>query len=203
MLSDSEDCRTGWSVIELVLQREITITTPTNPTQTPAADASAPIPASGNEATVTAMATKPAASSKVTSSVVAGTRLLGLNYLKNKPEVLAMDDNEYPDWLWNLLDNSSAKSAKSGAGNVDVSSMNRKQRKRYEKKAAALAASRPPVIPLHEQTIDIIPADAVTADAEKSFDVATTGIEARNAITKSARVARRKGIKEANFLKGL
>ncbi|EEP76566.1 predicted protein [Uncinocarpus reesii 1704] len=173
-----------------------TYSTPTNPTQAPAAENSAS--GDANEATVTTTAASP----KASSSVPAGTRLIGLNYFKNKPEILAKEDSEYPDWLWKLLDDPTAK-AKSGAGSVDVSTLNKKQRKRHEKKMAALAASKPRVIPLHEQTVDIIPADAVTADAEKNYDVAATGIEAREAINKSARLARRKAIKEANFLKGL
>lgn len=43
------------------------------------------------------------------STVSAGTVLRGLNYMKNKPEVLALEDHEYPEWLWNLdLDSKSA-----------------------------------------------------------------------------------------------
>ncbi|EER28717.1 hypothetical protein D8B26_001008 [Coccidioides posadasii str. Silveira] len=174
-----------------------TYSTPTNPTQATAAEDSVSTSGSANDATGAA------APQKVTSTVPAGTRLAGLNYFKNKPEVLAMDDSEYPDWLWKLLDDPKAKSAKDGSGSVDVSSMNKKQRKRHEKKMAAAAASKPPVIPLHEQSIDIIAADAVAPDAAKNFEVASTGIEARRAITKSSREARRKSIKESNFLKGL
>ena len=29
--------------------------------------------------------------------------LTGLNYLKGQPPVLALPDEEYPDWLWTLL----------------------------------------------------------------------------------------------------
>lgn len=76
--------------------------------------------------------------------------------------------------------------------------MNKKQRKRFEKKLLARLASEPPVIPLHKQTVDVIP-----AGSEQSYETATTGVEARKDITKSARAARRKSIKEANFLKGL
>lgn len=36
------------------------------------------------------------------STAPAGTVLKGLNYMKNKPEVLALEDTEYPEWLWNL-----------------------------------------------------------------------------------------------------
>jgi len=30
--------------------------------------------------------------------------LKGLNYFKNKPEPVALEDHEYPEWLWTLLD---------------------------------------------------------------------------------------------------
>lgn len=38
------------------------------------------------------------------SSVIAGTPLKGLNYFKNKDDPLALEDHEYPDWLWTVLD---------------------------------------------------------------------------------------------------
>ncbi|KAI6124747.1 mitochondrial ribosomal protein L37-domain-containing protein [Pisolithus croceorrhizus] len=37
-----------------------------------------------------------------TSSCPAGTVLSGLNYLKGQPPVLAMPDEGYPAWLWDL-----------------------------------------------------------------------------------------------------
>lgn len=41
---------------------------------------------------------------KIVSSVPAGTPLKGLNYFKNKTDPVAMVDEEYPDWLWTVLD---------------------------------------------------------------------------------------------------
>ncbi|TFK46671.1 hypothetical protein OE88DRAFT_1601035, partial [Heliocybe sulcata] len=38
------------------------------------------------------------------SSCPANTVLNGVNYLKGQPEVLALPDEEYPQWLWTLLD---------------------------------------------------------------------------------------------------
>lgn len=52
------------------------------------------------------------------SSCVAGTPLTGLNYIKGKPDIVALEDHEYPDWLWTLLDDSTKKS--SDTGGVDV-----------------------------------------------------------------------------------
>jgi len=40
------------------------------------------------------------------SSVKAGTPLRGVQLLKDKPEVVALADDFYPDWLWQLLDDS-------------------------------------------------------------------------------------------------
>jgi large subunit ribosomal protein L54 len=55
------------------------------------------------------------------SSCFAGTRLLGLNYMKNKPDVVALEDSDYPHWLWGLLDGSE-KQSNSVSGGVDISS---------------------------------------------------------------------------------
>ncbi|EEB06656.1 ribosomal protein subunit L37 [Schizosaccharomyces japonicus yFS275] len=38
------------------------------------------------------------------SSTVAGTIMKGLSIHKNEPDPVAKEDNEYPDWLWTLLD---------------------------------------------------------------------------------------------------
>ncbi|KAI9510248.1 mitochondrial ribosomal protein L37-domain-containing protein [Russula earlei] len=40
------------------------------------------------------------------SSCAPNTILVGLNYLKDQPPVLALPDEEYPPWLWKLLDKS-------------------------------------------------------------------------------------------------
>lgn len=37
------------------------------------------------------------------SSVPAGTVLKGLNFHKDKSDPIAMEDSEYPDWLWTVL----------------------------------------------------------------------------------------------------
>ncbi|KAL4901309.1 hypothetical protein BDW74DRAFT_160200 [Aspergillus multicolor] len=145
-------------------------------------------------------ATKPV--ERAPSSCAAGTPLVGLNYFKNKPDVVALEDSEYPEWLWSLLD-SSGKEAKKGG--VDPSTLNKQQRKRYEKKMAARAATLPVQIPIHHQATDITPAQ-YNRDGEASVDPlqeAAESLEKRHEITKSAREARRKAIREANFLSGL
>ncbi|KAG1890870.1 mitochondrial ribosomal protein L37-domain-containing protein [Suillus subluteus] len=42
-------------------------------------------------------------SEKTLSSCPPGTILEGLNYLKGQPPVIALPDEEYPSWLWDLL----------------------------------------------------------------------------------------------------
>ncbi|KAL4918809.1 mitochondrial ribosomal protein L37-domain-containing protein [Aspergillus aurantiobrunneus] len=136
------------------------------------------------------------------SSCIAGTTLQGLNYFKNKPELVALEDSEYPEWLWSLLDGSKKETKKGG---VDPSTLNKKQRKRYEKKMAARAATLPVQIPVHHQATDITPA-SYNRDGKVPDDLlveAAESLEKRSEITKSARDARRKAIREANFLSGL
>jgi len=66
-----------------------------------------------------AKAAKPAVE-RPPSSCIPGTQMLGLNYFRNKADPIALEDNEYPEWLWSLLD-SSKKEAKKGG--VDPNSM--------------------------------------------------------------------------------
>ncbi|KAH7341843.1 mitochondrial ribosomal protein L37-domain-containing protein, partial [Rhizoctonia solani] len=40
----------------------------------------------------------------VVSSCPPNTNLAGLAWLKGQPPVLALEDSEYPGWLWTLLD---------------------------------------------------------------------------------------------------
>lgn len=83
--------------------------------------------------------------------------------------------------------------------------LNKKQRKRYEKKMEARAATAPVKIPIHQQAVDITPAkyNREGEAQEDMFAEATGSLERRSEITKSAREARRKAIREANFLSGL
>ena len=48
-----------------------------------------------------------AAAQRVQSSVPAGTVLKGLNFYKDKQDPVAMADEEYPAWLWKVLDKTS------------------------------------------------------------------------------------------------
>jgi large subunit ribosomal protein L54 len=62
---------------------------------------------------------KTTAATHTPSIAPAGTKLNGLNYFKNKPDVFALEDSEYPEWLWGLLEDG-AKAKKEGG--VDPSS---------------------------------------------------------------------------------
>jgi len=46
----------------------------------------------------------------------AGTALTGINYIKGKPDPVALEESEYPEWLWHVLD---GKPLEEGAENAD------------------------------------------------------------------------------------
>lgn len=48
------------------------------------------------------------------SSCAAGTVLSGLSLYKDRADPIALPDEEYPEWLWTLLDDSSATSSVAG-----------------------------------------------------------------------------------------
>jgi len=53
----------------------------------------------------------------VKSSIPAGQPLKGLNFLKDRQDPIAAPDDEYPAWLWTLLDRQEKKAEK-GAGDL-------------------------------------------------------------------------------------
>lgn len=58
---------------------------------------------------------------KVQSSVPAGTVLKGLNFMKNQQDPVALEDHEYPAWLWDVLnDRSEGATGKGGDGEGDL-----------------------------------------------------------------------------------
>lgn len=128
-------------------------------------------------------------SRKVRSSVAGGAVLQGLGYTKAKPQILAKEDEEYPEWLWSVLDE---KGGAAGVG-VDVAALTKKQRAKYDRKQSKLMKEVLPSIPVHEQSKDLT----------KPGDDAVTSLDRRQEIVRSSRVARRKGIREDNFLRGL
>ena len=55
-------------------------------------------------ASVTKANKPPKKAPKVLSRIPGGTELRGLGYIKAQPTILAKEDDEYPPWLWTLLD---------------------------------------------------------------------------------------------------
>ncbi|KAF2118466.1 mitochondrial ribosomal protein L37-domain-containing protein [Lophiotrema nucula] len=141
---------------------------------------------------------KPKQTPIVKSSVPAGTPLKGLNFLKNKEDPIAMADDEYPSWLWDILKSQEKKGEAAAEG--DLFSKSKKQRrlaaKRLRKEQLANPSLLHPKVPIYEQTIDL-PAGDGTAQG------AIQAAEARGELTQALRNKRRANIKEANFLKAM
>ncbi|KAF2459959.1 mitochondrial ribosomal protein L37-domain-containing protein [Lineolata rhizophorae] len=136
----------------------------------------------------------------VMSSVAAGVPLRGLNFEKGKLDPLAMEDSEYPDWLWTLLDKKKkAKGVFEGA-EADLYSKSNKQRREAAKKLRKQQLKNPellaPKVPVYEQTIDLPAGDG-------SVEGAILAGEVRDGLTKGMRVKRRGDIKEKNYLKAM
>lgn len=52
------------------------------------------------------------------SSVAAGTPLKGLNFLKDRQDPVALPDEEYPEWLWSILERQEKKGESAAAGDL-------------------------------------------------------------------------------------
>ncbi|KAL5121298.1 hypothetical protein ACEQ8H_000766 [Pleosporales sp. CAS-2024a] len=134
----------------------------------------------------------------VKSSVVAGTPLKGLNFEKNKADPVALADDEYPAWLWTILQRQE-KTAE-GTGGGDLFSKSKKQRrvaaKRLRKEQALNPHLLAPKIPIYQQTIDLPAGNGTLAGAVHA-------LAARAELTKAMRDQRRAHIKEKNFLKAM
>jgi large subunit ribosomal protein L54 len=63
-----------------------------------------------------------AAAPRILSSVPAGTVLKGLNFVKGKSDPVALEDSEYPDWLWSVLEKKTS-AAGLGAAQGDESDL--------------------------------------------------------------------------------
>ncbi|BGP42828.1 hypothetical protein JCM10450v2_006944 [Rhodotorula kratochvilovae] len=82
--------------------------------------------ASGAKAATAAAAPPP-------SACPAGTVLKGLNYLKDGQDPVALEDSEYPPWVWTLLNSNAGEKT----GQDDAAAALRKQRADLKKKAKA------------------------------------------------------------------
>ncbi|GME54736.1 Ribosomal protein l37 mitochondrial [Neofusicoccum parvum] len=133
----------------------------------------------------------------VQSSVPAGTPLKGLNFLKSKTDPVAMEDSEYPPWLWTVL-KSEGQTEEAAEG--DLFSKSKKQRRMAAKRLRKQAMLNPdllaPKVPVYEQSVDLPAGDGSVQGSLKAD-------KAREDLTKAMREKRRKAIKEANFLKAM
>ncbi|KAA8894049.1 mitochondrial ribosomal protein L37-domain-containing protein [Sphaerosporella brunnea] len=95
----------------------------------------------------------------VRSAVPPGTKLFNINYFKNKADPVALEDGEYPAWLWSSLETSKGAAGESADDAGDLYSKSKKARQLAKKRAAKLAAmaalNPEKKIPIHEQTIDL------------------------------------------------
>jgi large subunit ribosomal protein L54 len=78
-------------------------TTPTPPAPAAATPTDA-APQFSNPLAGTNNRPKPRAVALPVSSAPAGTPLKGINYLKNAEDPIALEEHEYPEWLWRCLD---------------------------------------------------------------------------------------------------
>jgi large subunit ribosomal protein L54 len=137
---------------------------------------------------------------KIKSSVPAGTVLKGINFIKGAQDPIALEDEEYPDWLWSALEQKKDTN-KAEEIEGDLFAKSKKQRQRAAKamrKAEKFRQAHPelmePKVPLYEQSIDL-PAGDGSAEGARMAE------RARNELTKSLRAKRRAKIKEDNFLR--
>ncbi|KAK3172641.1 hypothetical protein OEA41_005965 [Lepraria neglecta] len=133
------------------------------------------------------------------SIVQAGTPLKGLGYIKAQEAPLAKEDKDYPEWLWGLL-KSGEKDGDADGAVGDAFAKSKKQRRLASKAARALktgsnGANHVVKVPLEEQSIDL-PAGIGPYETMEAQ-------EAREELNGAMRKARRRRIKEANFLRGM
>ncbi|MCJ1254411.1 hypothetical protein MMC24_002226 [Lignoscripta atroalba] len=137
------------------------------------------------------------------SSVPAGTPLKGLGFLKGKDPPVAGEDAAYPAWLWGLLEEGGERGKKKRDGDDEEGDMFSKSKKtrRIAVRQARRAANSgtealAPKVPLEHQSIDLPAGDGSVQGALKAG-------RAREEVRDAMRKGRRKGIKEANFLKAM
>ncbi|WFC99268.1 hypothetical protein MYAM1_002012 [Malassezia yamatoensis] len=82
----------------------------------------------------------PAAKSDAPSVAPAGTVFTGLSIFKDRADPVAKPDHEYPNWLWDLLEDPAIKPSKSLiAGDVDTTGMSKGEARAAYKRSAKLA----------------------------------------------------------------
>ncbi|KAK1064609.1 hypothetical protein LTR74_008611 [Friedmanniomyces endolithicus] len=194
------------SIARATTAQTTTATTPPPEGLPPATSASAAQPSStaapprSSKQTSSTPPKSKAAAKLPPSSVPAGTVLKGLNFMKNKQDPIAMEDHEYPDWLWNVLAEKESQAAGTGVNEGDLFAKSKKQRQKAAKALRKQQLLDPdalaPKVPLYEQSVDLPAGDGTLEGALEAG-------EARGELVRSMRGMRRKGIKEGNFLRGM
>ncbi|KAL4402499.1 mitochondrial large ribosomal subunit [Malassezia pachydermatis] len=147
------------------------------------------------------------------SAAPAGTVFTGLSIYKDKPDPVARPDNEYPSWLWDLLEDPAVKPKKAlMVGDVDTTGMSKGEARVALKRAAkmARAAARKQAAEeakekaRWERMTDAQRA-AVTARAKAEKDdkpkTATQMFEQERTKRRELRKANRAAIKASNFVR--
>ncbi|KAF2756652.1 hypothetical protein EJ05DRAFT_71621 [Pseudovirgaria hyperparasitica] len=172
---------------------------PTSSTATSSAQSlsATPPPSSANASADIKARPKPSSKTITRSTVPAGTPLKGLALMVNQPDPVAMEDREYPDWLWDVLTPKEKETAEGGSRG-DEYLRSKKQRRAAAKIARREALANPegvaPKIPIYEQSVDLPAGDG-------SVDGAVAAGLAREGLSAAMRDKRRAAIKETNMLK--
>ncbi|KAK6341129.1 hypothetical protein TWF696_008218 [Orbilia brochopaga] len=139
---------------------------------------------------------KPSADSKqkALSSVPAGTPLKGINYLKKLTDPIALPDEEYPAWLWRVLEDRrpqlDTEPQLSAEDAADLYSKSKGRRKMAQKRIAEKQAANTGKI--------AVPSDWRTDDMP--FETYEESQQAIMEAKVASRARRRAAIKERNFL---
>ncbi|TQN71526.1 NADH-ubiquinone oxidoreductase 12 kDa subunit, partial [Colletotrichum shisoi] len=138
------------------------------------------------------------------SSCPAGTVLNGLNYFKGRTDPVALRDEEYPEWLWTVLESKKVTVEAADDLAAEMFSKSKKQRKAAAKRQKAIEAklvasgdveALAPKVPLPQQSINL-PGEK-GGDVEHNLHAATK----RDELRKAMRTERKAKIKESNYLK--
>ncbi|RKF62653.1 putative ribosomal protein subunit l37 [Erysiphe neolycopersici] len=133
----------------------------------------------------------------------AGTVLRGLNYVKGRDDPISLKEEEYPSWLWGLLDKKNADISSSNEES-DLFSKSKKLRRKAAKKQRKLEALKETSgnfqevkVSLTQQSIDL------PSNEEGTLAGATNAEEARKELRVAMRNERKKKIKENNYLRSV
>ncbi|EPE36464.1 hypothetical protein GLAREA_05802 [Glarea lozoyensis ATCC 20868] len=167
---------------------------------------STPLSPTPNEVSLgAALRPKPKTSALPISSAPKGTVLKGINYIKGRDDPVALGEEEYPEWLWRVLDvktDVEGGEVEEGDEFSKSKKLRRKAAKRQRKLEAQMLLSGnmealAPKIPITKQSIDL------PANEEGTVEGAMKAVEGREEVRKAMRGERRKGIKQGNYLKSM